>query len=217
MKWFIRLLLLLSLVVPALAQTNWRWDDLEVVGPEPLPNKAEIWTLLDFKKGDKATPESFTDHFPDLVKELERKWPGGRFQASCLRFFGGKQYLVIDRFYPEFLPNPELRVQERSDLEVPEELTTLAEQLSARGQVLFESSIPPGETTQNGYKDYADPEMARLAQELRRSVPQHRQFLLQVMTESNSPKERGTAAELLNWSEQHAHNLESCIQAMNDP
>lgn len=199
------------------AQTDWRWEDLEIVGPEPLPGKAQVWSLVPFKAHDMADRQSFENFYPEVCRELEKRYPGGRFQAAPLRFLGGKQYLVIDRFYPEFLPNSHRVQRDRTDLSIPDEIVGLLKALEARRDLLFEQGTPNGETTDQGYKSYADPQMKELTEQLHRLVPTQREVLCDILMHSARAEDRVRAAELLNWSENHSANLRACIIALNDP
>jgi hypothetical protein len=201
---------------PAIAQQQYRWTSLEVIGPEPLPEKAEIEKLLPFKLGDLASDDSFFKLYDELESTLNRKWPGGRFQVSALRFMGGEQYLIVDRYYPEFLPVAKT-FPENNELRVPERLLELNQALQSRGEILFDQGTPAGEDSSEGFKNYADPEMASVVEQLNREVPPQREYLLKVLAESSNAGQRALAAELLNWSREHRENLEVCIEATNDP
>ncbi len=223
MRKSVRFLLLFVLLMPMYAdeKPRWIWTGVEVVGPEPLPPKDELVTLLPFRLGDPFSPydsEGKMQRPVDkeaIIRRLSGTWSDLQFTVGGVLFSDKKAYLVVN-VVDTTLPSAPARIFDLSE-PPPEGLFALRQALEDRRRELFNQGVPPTESSDKGYLHFDEARCEELTAQLADQAPPFRQRLVQLMLRHENSATRASAAELLNWSGDHQENVDAVITAMSDP
>ena len=194
-------------------QPQWKWTDIELMGHRSV-SREEILKHIPLKAG---TP--FAADRPQWMKwekDLQQQFGFHAVHISAVRFVGGKGYLVVN-IVETAGDAASFREQPTGSVEIPDNLLDAYRTLSEYQQQLFEKGTPSPENGRNGFLDYRDPELSRLAKAVVRVAEGHRKLLLKVIAEDANAENRAKAATLLNWAGETQTSMQDVLPFLNDP
>ena len=179
------------------ATPAWVWKDVELMGHRTVDRDA-ILAEVDFRP-DEPYATTYED-WKELAEHLEQTFGFADVQVSAVRFVGYEAFLVVD--VVEAGDEDRLAYREAPAEERPladERVEGLFERLSELRAQGFERGQPSPESADEGFLDFADPDLHALVLELNETVPAHRDGLIEVLAHDSDRDKRARAATLLNW------------------
>ena len=194
---------------------EWTWADVELLGNHNVGREA-ILAEVDFEPG--AAYETDIEGWRATADRIKAAFDFADVKVSAVRYVGFEAFLTIDviergaEHRIGFDPAPE---GERA-LASPEVLA-LFEQLEELRSQGFERGTPSLESADEGFLDFADPELHAIVLELCAVTPAHRLGLFEVLAHDADKQKRARAATLLNWAGEVADSIARAQQFANDP
>lgn len=192
---------------PAPEEAAWTWAGLEILGNHRV-DRREIASMIPVPMGG-AWHRGDAPFWSESCAEVRRKFDFASVDCGDrpLRVFDGrKAYLIVDIVEKgrerllAFLPAPAGGVPFEND-----EMVALAAELESRTMAAAVAGHPYRESGDKGYLSYDDPtgageDVTPMVVRLSQLVPPIRTHLIEVLRHEKDPKNRRTAATLLNWS-----------------